>query len=434
MVTTNSPYTRTTWVEDFAWNQIIQEVNVLAENPDEGCDPLAPLEEVPEDHIWNKTDVNEVHDKLKEICPENQFTELIENQPWTSLIVDEIKDALVRGWCECEPTLDTWLLGQWTAEKAYGHRVGSGRCEDSWIISGPMAAFAGIDEFEFTATCYDTQQYAAVDLALWETIKETYTEAREKTDLWIGNRRNELLQQQIVEEDSATLKSKKEQLESLQNQLAACSGDCSNISEQISEINSDISDLEESIQEAKDLRDGYKDEAITNLADADAAATENWEAQQELQHWDPAAFNIVAEYISEITSEWGLGPNPEGHTTLSWWRVLRVRIPAMSPDVRFETTKMIGFFTPSGLPFSKSNPLDFGNDWWYSLRKRHKCGIWDVTSGNCPQGIGEYGEWEAVGEWRSQLGGWFEGDMLELTFSKTDGTEKAEEYDPNPDQ
>ena len=437
MATTNSPYTRTTWVEDFAWNQIIQEVNVLAENPDEGCDPLAPLDEVPEDHIWNKTDVNEVHDKLKEICPDNQFTELIENQPWTSLIVDEIKDALVRGWCECEPILDDRVLGQWTVEKAYGHEQTTMRCGGtSWIISGPMAAYAGIDEFNFPVPCYDTQQYAAVDLGLWETIGETYTEAREKSDLWTGNRRNELLQQQIVEEDSATLKSKKEQLESLQNQLTACEsggGDCSSISEQISEINSEITDLEESIQEAKDKRDGYRDEAITNLADSDAAATENWDALQELQSWDPATFNIVADHISEITSEWGLGSNPEGHITLSWWRVLRVRIPGYAPDVRFETTKMIGFFTPSGLPFSKNNPLDFGNDWYFTLRKRHKCGIWDVSSGNCPQGLGEWGEWENVFDVPSLTSG-FEGDMLELTFEKTDGTEKAEEYDPNPNQ
>lgn len=432
MVTTNSPYTRTTWVEDFAWNQIIQEVNELATNPDEGCDPLAPLEEVPEDHIWNKTDVNEVHDKLKEICPDNQFTELLENQPWTSLIVDEIKDALVRGWCECEPVLDEWSLGQWTVEKAYGHRTGGGRCEATWIISGPMAAYVGIDEFWFSSTCYDTQQYAAADTVLWETIQETYTEAREKGVLWVGNRRNELVQQRLVEQYSTLLISKRDQLESLQNQLAACSGDCSSISEQISQINSDISDLENSIQEAKDRRDAYKSEAITNLAEADAAATENWEAQQTAQHWDPAAFNVVAEHISEVTSEWGLGSYPYLAERWSVWGVGKGIWYASNPTLRRGSNMMSGLFTPSGLPFSRNWPLIFGNAWWYQKQKRHKCGIWDVTSSGCV--LGEWGEWEIVGEWFSQLGGWREGDKLELTFARTEGTEQVEEYDPNPDQ
>ncbi|GAF90685.1 unnamed protein product, partial [marine sediment metagenome] len=73
MVTTNSPYTRTTWVESFAWNEIIQEVNELAENPNEGCDPLETLEEVEEDYIWNKRDIENVQNKLIEICPSNEF-------------------------------------------------------------------------------------------------------------------------------------------------------------------------------------------------------------------------------------------------------------------------------------------------------------------------------------------------------------------------
>ncbi len=432
MVTTNSPYTRTTWVEDFAWNQIIQEVNELATNPDEGCDPLATLDEVPEDHIWNKTDVNEVHDKLKEICPDNQFTELIDNQPWTSLIVDEIKDALVKGWCECEPVLDEWTLGHWTVAKAYGHSEGSGRCDATWIISGPMAGYAGIDEFWWSATCYDTQQYAAIDTLVWEILQETYTEAREKGVLWVGNRRNELVQQRLVEQYSTLLISKRDQLESLQNQLAACSGDCSSISEQISQIESDIADLEEAIQEAKDKRDGYKDEAIINLADADAAATENWAVMHELQHWDPAAFNVVAEHISGITSEWGLGSYPYLAERWSQWGVGKGIWWAHAPTTRRGSNMMGGLFTPSGLPFSKSWPLIFGNAWWYQLQKRHKCGIWDVTSSGCV--LGEWGDWEDVGEWFSQLGGWFEGDKLELIFAKTDGTEKVEEYEPNPDQ
>lgn len=115
MVTTNVPYTRVVWSEDFAWNVIIQEVNYLATHPNDGCGPLNTLEEVDENHIWSKTDVTDVQDKLKEICDSNEFTELLTNQLWTSTIIDEIKEAINQGWCNCSDVFqvfqNTWVHG-----------------------------------------------------------------------------------------------------------------------------------------------------------------------------------------------------------------------------------------------------------------------------------------------------------------------------------
>lgn len=85
------------------WNSIIQQVNDLCENPPEAtdCDPLATLEEVDANHIWVKGDIQQVRDKLTEICDENVFAETLDY--WKQATIDEINEAIVNGWCGCEP-------------------------------------------------------------------------------------------------------------------------------------------------------------------------------------------------------------------------------------------------------------------------------------------------------------------------------------------
>jgi hypothetical protein len=82
------------------WNDIIQRVNDLAQNPDPGCDPVDPLEEVEAPHIWKVQDVEDVRDKLMEICDENEFEAELEY--WKQDIIDEIEEAIDNGWCNCE--------------------------------------------------------------------------------------------------------------------------------------------------------------------------------------------------------------------------------------------------------------------------------------------------------------------------------------------
>lgn len=97
------PYTRE------EWNDIIRRVNNKAENPEpedssheDGtpCDPLDPIEEVGPNHIWAVSDVEEVQDKLKEMCPEVQFTDPL--ILWTQNLIDEIEEAIDQAWCDCE--------------------------------------------------------------------------------------------------------------------------------------------------------------------------------------------------------------------------------------------------------------------------------------------------------------------------------------------
>jgi hypothetical protein len=435
MVTTNSPYTRTIWVENYAWNEIIQEVNNLATNPDEGCDPVGTLEEVEENHIWNKVDVKKVQDKLKEICPDNEFTELLDNQPWTSTIIDEIIVALEVGWCECRE-LDEYVLGQWVVKKMYGalespfgseYNKCGGRVE-----TGPWWYFTGQIECRYPSPCYNIN---IDNTALWQTIQDSFTEATENGVLWAYNRREELMQQRFVEQYATQLKSKREQLENLQNQLAACQSsgeDCSSIETQISEIEADITELEGKIQEAKNKRDDYKSKAENYLITTDAAATANWNALAALQDWEPEAIQVVKDHIGEISSEWGLGNYPYNYRW-STWGVGKTWWYAVNPTIPIIGNMIAGKFTPSGIPFSKGSPLIFGSEWWYQKQCREKCGWWAASIGDCV--FEEWSDWGDLVEYRSDLPTrHLEGDKLELKFSKTDGTKKAESYNPNPDQ
>ena len=323
MVTTNNPYTRTTWVENYAWNEIIQEVNELAENPDEGCDSLETLEEVEEDYIWNKKDVVEVQDKLMEICPDNEFTELLDNQPWTSVIIDEIITAIEIGWCECVPAdlaSRDWQL----VEMGHNDVYCGGYVSASWFSYLPGVTIEWRRHYISPCPGIDTSQDAR------EILQVSCDTAKENIEEWIENRREELLEQRKVEEFSVELKAKKTQLESLQNQLATCQsggGDCSSIILQISEIEEKISELEGKIQEAKNKRDAAKEKADENLILANEAAIINWEIAQEIVPtpvWISVWINLITTIIDagvaprekdedtgeEGWGEWGLGSHP----------------------------------------------------------------------------------------------------------------------------
>jgi hypothetical protein len=90
----------TPWRRDEDWNDIIRRINELCANPEgEDCTAIDPLNEVDPDHIWTVTDIQDVQDKLRELCSDNTFSvELIQ---WKQEIIDEIEAAILLGWCNC---------------------------------------------------------------------------------------------------------------------------------------------------------------------------------------------------------------------------------------------------------------------------------------------------------------------------------------------
>jgi hypothetical protein len=84
------------------WNEIIQEVNDVLQNPpeDSDCEPIDTIEEVGENHIWTFGDIEEVQNKLKETCEDISFSDTPDK--WKESIITEINDAIGQAWCDCE--------------------------------------------------------------------------------------------------------------------------------------------------------------------------------------------------------------------------------------------------------------------------------------------------------------------------------------------
>ena len=83
-----------------AWKRIIDDINSLIDDPPSGCDASPRLDEIqPGVPVrWSVRMVQEVQDKLVEICNENEFERPTK---WSQKMIDEIRDAIERGWCGC---------------------------------------------------------------------------------------------------------------------------------------------------------------------------------------------------------------------------------------------------------------------------------------------------------------------------------------------
>lgn len=80
------------------WNELIRDINEMIEDPPSGCESIGFLEEVDPEHIWTQKDVEDVRDKLEEMCPDNEFEEDLD-KPWRKAIIDELEDNM--RFCGC---------------------------------------------------------------------------------------------------------------------------------------------------------------------------------------------------------------------------------------------------------------------------------------------------------------------------------------------
>lgn len=77
------------------WNSLIRDINDMVAD----CDS-DPLEEIEAPHIWAKTDIKLVQDKLIELCEDNEFEDIPDL--WKQSSIDEIETAIELGpCCDC---------------------------------------------------------------------------------------------------------------------------------------------------------------------------------------------------------------------------------------------------------------------------------------------------------------------------------------------
>lgn len=98
MANSNEPFRR---VGSNSWGELLVKVNEVLEDPDDGCDPIEPIEIPPECHRWSKQDIQDVHDKMNEMPGE-----CFEFQPipdlWKTEIITDIEAQLENAWCDCD--------------------------------------------------------------------------------------------------------------------------------------------------------------------------------------------------------------------------------------------------------------------------------------------------------------------------------------------
>jgi hypothetical protein len=82
------------------WNELIDTVNGVLQNPPDGCDPIDTIPHVDAPHLWAEIDdVQNMQNKIKETCPDIEFETIPEL--WKQDTIDEINEKLDEAWCEC---------------------------------------------------------------------------------------------------------------------------------------------------------------------------------------------------------------------------------------------------------------------------------------------------------------------------------------------
>jgi len=403
------------------WNEeIIQPINELVENPPGGCDALDPLDEAEEDYLWKKQDIIDVQEKLKEICPDNEFEELKTPQLATREIIDEILVAIALGWCGCEEVPDSWSLGTFTCQEVSG-TTNSEQC--CGIIHGDDVSERGAFWWlwGYTITTY-LSPYIDINAGSTVSYGDAVTEfdtAKTESHSWLMDRRDELYYQSWVEYNRNELEGKEAALEVLQLQLAACTINCEDIQSQITEIEQEISDLEDEIAEDIIKRDEAKEKAEEHLSKADAAAEANWAALLAMTSFDPNTINII-NLIGELSGSYESGPDTYIRGSFN---VTKSGTHPLSGEF-LDLPVLTGYFTPSGLPYTKGWPLIWGSYWYWEYETLRICVPSQAALGICDDDTYET-EYHRGPSISAGCAG-----TLELTITLGSGGRKVVEYEP----
>jgi len=89
------------------WNDLIDRINDLGAHLPPGCqtDSSTPPDTVTAPHQWSVSDITEAQNRLKDICPNAEFTTVSPGDKWRQAYIDELNDVLDNAsaeWCGCE--------------------------------------------------------------------------------------------------------------------------------------------------------------------------------------------------------------------------------------------------------------------------------------------------------------------------------------------
>lgn len=325
MADSGSPYRR---VGANSWEELLDQVNDVLQNPDDGCDPLDPIEVPEAPHRWSKSDIREVHNRLNEM-PGDCFDFADIPDLWKKSIITDIEEQLENAWCECEDecpicsdepvTEPVWAIEEWKA--------------------------CGCPQTEHCATYSPPEAEANVTLRHWLDL------AREA----IGDYLQAAGKACELEVQKHALEAKIRQAEA--DRDAACPGPgCAAAQAALDALNDELDEIQSDL-----------DTELTNREDAksiaDTASEAGWEFAKTVAFVPhPESFGMEAP---NTTEEWraALGtfpwadsaekecktdPTNAGRCRSSW-------LFQVSPDAENFHTRVTGAYSPSGIPYPPPN-------------------------------------------------------------------------------
>ncbi len=374
-IDTSKPFTRENWNED-----IIQEVNILCTNPDEGCDPLPLIDKVNPKHIWTKQDVKEVQDKLIKICPENKFDKMETPQLWTYgkevAIIKPIEEAIERGWCGCEPKIID--LGTY-----YAVEVPAGRREEQ--SDGKIQSVTACGTIY---TQYHSPWYPEVDndnVAVWTAYNIIIAKKAEYQSLAY-----EIFDlEDDIEKLEAEITILKDEIKKLESDLyfaeiyleelkterdAICGNDPQNsacqdaqeavtaqetvvqdIKDDIKEKENELEEKENELEEKETEKEEKETERDAARAAFDQAAQDEWAALQTYDVRYPPDLQPIRDIIPVMDEPWGnYFEDTRGTSKGKWYYYVT--------DILGDKKKTFsGDFSPNGYPYvyPKSTTIDY---------------------------------------------------------------------------
>lgn len=368
-IDTSKPFSRENWNDD-----ILTPVNDLCQNPDPECDPLPIIPLVEPLHIWTKTDVTTVQDKLIEICPENTFDDLDTPQLWSHPdIIVPIEEAITRGWCSCQPEETEYDLGYFpqvtieaAVKEAHGNptvRVDSGGCGGNvtWTYESPWYAPA------------DNSAVAAIALAAYQGMQIDKSNYRTSSYLifWLDDTIETLedeiavLEARISAIEDTELPAAEAALESLTEfrdyycteypggtecttytaLVAAKEAEIAELEEEVEDKQDEVETKEGQIEPYDDLRDEQIVIQTVSRAGWDSRAQVQWAAYQSHELQFQQDLQPIRDYFPEMSEPWG----DYWEDTRNWRVPLWTFTHDKHDDGSISATR-VGEFSPGGYP------------------------------------------------------------------------------------
>jgi hypothetical protein len=350
------PFSRKVWNDE-----IIKPINSLCENPPDGCDEIDTLDEAEKDHIWTKKDVQDVHDKLIEICEDNEFDDLETPQLNLKTLIEDILEAIQEGWCHCKPV--NIELGTYFSQ-IFFYTENSVDCCDITKEINAGHIFCRYTVFRtYIAPYIDIWVQDDSVPGLVSERSESYNKANDNSREWASNRAEELTAERFAKQLRTDLSNAEEALQNAQNVLSACTINCEDEQAAVDHWQSQVSEIEELLDEQEEIRDEAKEKAEDNLVKADEGATRQWEimsnhpylaasrstggVKKYAMDFMPGTVDLLS-VASPSSAAWGVGPYPFDWTQAYELVYYERQVRGFHRDRQgyFRTR-----FTPNGLPY-----------------------------------------------------------------------------------